>query len=212
MRLAPIAAAAVVGGDHLDVGAAGAQRQRLGGRAGPGGGAQPPSVRVVDGSDAVGFRHTTRAPRRTGAASRFTGLQTPPSTYSRSPIADRREQPRHRARGEHRVGHLRRRRARLAEHHALAAAAVDGRDAQAPVEARAEALEVGAQASSVRSGFGAGQHGGARDGARGPGRGERQRRQRRRGDGAEARRLAAHGRQGGGDPPALLLVGVGRGA
>jgi hypothetical protein len=46
-----------------------------------------PSARVVDGSDAVGFRHTTRAPRRTGAASRFVGLQTPPSTYSRPPIS-----------------------------------------------------------------------------------------------------------------------------
>jgi hypothetical protein len=36
---------------------------------------------------AVGSRHSTRSPRPARARSRFVGLQTPPSTYSRSPIA-----------------------------------------------------------------------------------------------------------------------------
>src|SRR3954454_4878667 len=44
------------------------------------------SGRVEPASVAVGFRQTTRAPRRTGAASRFVALQTPPSTYSRPSI------------------------------------------------------------------------------------------------------------------------------
>ena len=36
---------------------------------------------------AVGIRHSTRAPRPAGAASRFVGLHTPPSTYSRPSIS-----------------------------------------------------------------------------------------------------------------------------
>src|ERR1700761_2503435 len=35
---------------------------------------------------AVGLRHRTWVSRPAGAASRFVGLQTPPSTYSRPPI------------------------------------------------------------------------------------------------------------------------------
>ena len=35
----------------------------------------------------MGTRQSTRAPRPAGAASRFVGLQTPPSTYSRPPIS-----------------------------------------------------------------------------------------------------------------------------
>ena len=46
----------------------------------------PAAVRGVAGP-AVGARHSTRAPRPPGAASRFVGLQTPPSTYSRPPIS-----------------------------------------------------------------------------------------------------------------------------
>src|SRR4051812_6751207 len=36
---------------------------------------------------AVGTRQSTRAPRPAGAASRFVGLHTPPSTYSRPAIS-----------------------------------------------------------------------------------------------------------------------------
>src|SRR4051794_7456413 len=43
------------------------------------------SVWVVDRL-AVGFRHSTCVSRPAGAASRFVGLQTPPSTYSRPAI------------------------------------------------------------------------------------------------------------------------------
>src|SRR4051812_49843160 len=38
---------------------------------------------------AVGTRQSTRAPRPAGAASRFVGLHTPPSTYSRPAISTR---------------------------------------------------------------------------------------------------------------------------
>ena len=54
---------------------------------------------------------------------------------------DRREHPRHRARGEHRIGHAGRGSAGRAEQHAPARVEVDCGDPQAPVEARVHALE-----------------------------------------------------------------------
>src|SRR4051794_41699975 len=42
---------------------------------------------------AVGIRHSTRLPRPAGAASRFVGLHTPPSTYSRPAIVTGSKRP-----------------------------------------------------------------------------------------------------------------------
>ena len=86
---------------------------------------------------AVGFRQSTSAPRPTGATSRFVGLQTPPSTYSRPSIST--------GANSHGTVHdavtasatLAARRPGTAEHDPPSAAAVDRGHPQASVEARA---------------------------------------------------------------------------
>ena len=102
-------------------------------------------------------------PRPAGAASRLDRLQTPPSTYSRPPISHRREDPRHRAGGQHRLGDRRARGRPARRRHARAARAVDGDDPQAAVEARAEGVEAPEVAERALRPRGRAQHRGARE-------------------------------------------------
>ena len=91
---------------------------------------------------AVGFRHRTWVSRPAGAASRLLPLQTPPSTYSRPAISTGANSHGDAAGGGDRLGRACPRRARAAEHDALAVPPVDGDDAQASVEARAGGRDV----------------------------------------------------------------------
>ena len=138
------------------------------------------------GSDAVGFRHSTSLPRRAGAASRFVGLHTPPSTYSRSPICTGAKMPgtEHDAStacptvavGASGAPKTTRR----------AAAPVHRDDPQPPVEARALRVDQAAEPGhrALRAGHGL-ERGGTDDGAAGGGRGQRDRGERDGGRGGE---------------------------
>ena len=106
----------------------------------------------------------------------------------------RREQPRHRARGLHRVGDARARRAGAPEHDPAAGPAVDGGDPQAAVEAGLEALEVPSQVAQRLLGpRQPAQEHGPRHRAAGGGQAERQRRERR----ADGERPLAGAARGG---------------
>ena len=141
------------------------------------------------GATRSGSGTAPRVPRRAGVASRFVGLQTPPSTYSRPPISTGAKIHGTEQDASTACADPRGRGVGRAEHDAAAVAAVDRDDPQAPVEARAlgvdQAAEAGHRALGPRRGP---QRGGASDGAAGGRGGERDRRERRRGGGGRAGR------------------------
>ena len=83
-------------------------------------------------STAVGSSRSTRSPRPAGAASALVGDQAPPSTYSRSVDAHRREDRRDRAGRRDRLPNRSRGRGPAAERDAATIARIDGAHAKRP--------------------------------------------------------------------------------
>src|SRR3954454_25396988 len=87
MRFAPMASDARASGAIVRTSAPRARRERVSARAADCENARSAPKAVRDAaSDAVGLRQRTWGPRPTGVASRFVGLQPPPSPYSPPPI------------------------------------------------------------------------------------------------------------------------------
>ena len=147
---------------------------------------------------AIGFRQSTWVARAAGAMSRFVLLHTAAVDVLAPGDLNRREDPRHRAGRLHGLGDGGGGRARRAEDDAPAVGAVDGDDAQAPVEAGAGPVDALADLRQrrVAAGCAAEQRGAQRGAAVGAG-GERHRRQRRRRRPRQADRLAGDALQDG---------------
>ena len=153
---------------------------------------------------AVGISASIREPRPLGTASRFVGLQTPPSTYSRPPISTGANSHGTAQEASTASATLAQRRVRRTEHHPLAApsdrrprSAAGRRSARRGPRCGRRGCRACAPAAAPA------QHGRAGQPAGGRGHRERQRRERRRGGPAAraAPRATAPSRAGLGLPP-----------